>query len=76
MASLSLLVALLVLPWLLAARRRGSSPAAVTPAWAPPAPWQPVRPWADPDDWWRESSDLPSRAPRRPADRAASSLEV
>ncbi len=76
MASLSLLVALLVLPWLVAARRRGSSPAAATPAWAPPAPRQPVRPWADPDDWWRESSALPSRLARPVADRTASPLQV
>jgi hypothetical protein len=74
-ASLSLLVALLALPWVLAARRHGSPPVAAR-AWTPPAPRQPVQPWCDPDDWWRESSDLPSRAPRRPADRAASSLEV
>ncbi len=76
MASLSLLVALLVLPWLLAARRRGCSPVAAAPGWTPPAPRQPVRPWVDPDDWWRESSELPSRTSRGPVDRAASPLEV
>ena len=76
MATLSLLVALLVLPWVLAARRRGPSPAPAATTWTPPAPRQPTRPWVDPDEWWRESSALPSRAPRRPADRAASTLEV
>ncbi|MGY1795492.1 hypothetical protein ACI796_16090 [Geodermatophilus sp. SYSU D00525] len=66
MASLLLLGALLVVPWLLAARP-GSAPRTGTPAWTPPVQ-QPVRPWADPDEWWRESSPLPSRtAARQPA---------
>jgi hypothetical protein len=75
-ASLFLLVALLVLPWLVAARRRGTSPVAAAPGWTPPPPRQPVRPWVDPDDWWRESSALPSRAARPVVDRTASPLEV
>ncbi|MGY1698658.1 hypothetical protein [Geodermatophilus sp. SYSU D00766] len=77
MASLSLLAALLVLPWLLTARRRPAAPpSSRVPAWTPPAPRQPERPWTDPDDWWREASALPSRAPRPVPHRAAAPLEV
>ncbi|MGY1727126.1 hypothetical protein ACI79J_09130 [Geodermatophilus sp. SYSU D01062] len=71
MASVFLLGALLVVPWLLTVRR-GPGPDTATPAWTPPAQ-QPVRPWADPDEWWRESSALPSRAPVR---EPAPALEV
>jgi hypothetical protein len=72
-AALLLLVALLVTPWLLTARPRS---AARAPAWTAPAPRQPMQPWADPDDWWREASALPSRLPRTAARRAAAPLEV
>ena len=75
MASLLLLVALLVAPWVLTARRRPAARPSAT-AWAAPASQRPVRPWADPDEWWRASSALPSRLPRPVAHRVASPIEV
>jgi hypothetical protein len=71
-----LLVALLVLPWLLTARSKAAAWAPRTPAWITPPPRQSMQPWADPDDWWREASALPSRLPRPPACRAAAPAEV
>jgi hypothetical protein len=71
-----LLVALLVVPWLLTARPRAAARAPGTPAWTAPPPRQPMQPWADPDDWWREASALPSRLPCPPTRRAAASSEV
>jgi hypothetical protein len=71
-----LLVTLVVCPWLLTARRRLVSRPPGTPAWAIPAPRQPVEQWVDPDEWWREASAMPSRLPRAVVLRAPSALEA